>query len=1149
MSRFLPHGLILLLLICPAAIAQRDLTDLPDPDPKAELASFQVLDGFEVNLWASEPDVFKPIQMNWDTEGRLWVACSSLYPQIAPGQEANDQIIVLEDTDRDGTADSSTVFADGLLIPTGILPGDGGCYVANSTEILHLSDTDGDGKADTRRVVLSGFGTEDTHHMIHTFRWGFDGLFYFNQSVYIHSHVETPFGPRRLGGGGIWQYRPENGRLEVFARGFVNPWGHHYDRFGQNFATDGAGFEGVAHVVPGASYTAISNPERFLHGLNPGSPKYCGAVIASGRHLPEEVAGNLVTNDFRANRVVRFALEPDGSSFVSREQTPLIRSSHVGFRPIDVLMGPDGAIYVADWYNPIIQHGEVDFRDDRRDHQRGRIWRITAKDRLLVERPNLTDAPVPALLDSLTAPEGWTREAARQVLKERGPEAVLPALIQWTAALDPTDGEAHLEALWLHQALDQADPTLLASMLGADDPNLRAAAVRVAGAWHDRLSDPVATLAPLVVDDHPRVRLEAVRALALVPDPNAAEVALRALALPVDSTLDYALYLTAVETAPRWLPSVVEGKADLGGPEPLAFALLAVGSSEVMDPLMRLVRSGELPERFEPDALALIGRLGQPDDLRRVFEASLDPAAPVDRRARLLDALAGAARERSVRPSGALDAVADLIANDNAPAAVRAAAARAAGAWTLDPGASGLIGLATGADAPFEARRSALLALAESGNDEARRLVAELAASASPAAVRTGAIEALASFDLNAAAAQAVASLSDAEAGANPSGLVAALANRRGGPEALIAALDGASLPPDAAKLAARAARSVRQDDSSLADALNRAGGLDAAPKPATPEDVASLVADLRTQGDANRGERIYRREEMQCIKCHAIAGAGGKVGPGLESIGASAPDDYLVESLLLPNTAIKEGYHAIVVATDDGRILNGIPIRETADQLVLRDAEGAEIAIPASSIEERALGGSLMPNGLVDPLTRAELLDLAAFLSAMGEPGPFAIGTEVVARSWEVVVPDGPSGEAIRRTGLEEAVANNDPRFSWQTVTTRVSGSLPIDELPSLTPYHQAPPLTIARLWFDTSAEGPVRLRLDSAEGLLVWLDGSPLDPSEVMEPTVSAGRHWLSVVIDRSARSEEGIRVSFEDVPGSPARAQPVTGMGNGS
>ena len=119
-----------------------------------------------------------------------------MYPQIKPGEAPTDKVIVLEDTDNDGKADKSTVFADGLLIPTGVAPGDGGAYVANSTEVLHLKDTDGDGKADTRRIVLSGFGTEDTHHIIHTFRWGNDGRLYINQSIYIHSHVETPLAAR-----------------------------------------------------------------------------------------------------------------------------------------------------------------------------------------------------------------------------------------------------------------------------------------------------------------------------------------------------------------------------------------------------------------------------------------------------------------------------------------------------------------------------------------------------------------------------------------------------------------------------------------------------------------------------------------------------------------------------------------------------------------------------------------------------------------------------------------------------------------------------------------------------------------------------------------------------------------------------------------
>src|SRR5207344_1853994 len=121
-------------------------------------------------------------------------------------QVADDKILVLEDTNGDGYAEKSTVFAEGLLIPTGVIPGHGGVYVSQSTELLHFRDTNGDSKSDQRRIVLSAFGTEDTHHMVHTLRWGPDSCLYFNQSIYIHSHIETPNGVRRLGGGGIWQF-------------------------------------------------------------------------------------------------------------------------------------------------------------------------------------------------------------------------------------------------------------------------------------------------------------------------------------------------------------------------------------------------------------------------------------------------------------------------------------------------------------------------------------------------------------------------------------------------------------------------------------------------------------------------------------------------------------------------------------------------------------------------------------------------------------------------------------------------------------------------------------------------------------------------------------------------------------------------------
>ncbi|HSI32024.1 MAG TPA: PVC-type heme-binding CxxCH protein [Tepidisphaeraceae bacterium] len=239
--------------VVPSAFAQ--------PDPEVERRSFQVAEGFEVTLWAADPMLAKPVQMNFDTGGRLWVATSETYPQLKPGQVADDKVLVLEDTTGAGKADRTTVFARGLLIPTAVLPvGHDGAYVANSTEILHLRDTDGDGKADESKVLLSGFGTEDTHHIIHTFRWGHDGIFYFNQSVYIHSYVETPWGPRKLRAGGTWAFRPETQRLEVFTRGLINHWGHAWDKYGNSFLTDGAGGEGVNYAFPGACFVSLNDP-------------------------------------------------------------------------------------------------------------------------------------------------------------------------------------------------------------------------------------------------------------------------------------------------------------------------------------------------------------------------------------------------------------------------------------------------------------------------------------------------------------------------------------------------------------------------------------------------------------------------------------------------------------------------------------------------------------------------------------------------------------------------------------------------------------------------------------------------------------------------------------------------------------------------
>ncbi|MEN9574481.1 MAG: hypothetical protein RL514_2336 [Verrucomicrobiota bacterium] len=459
----------------PAALLGKAAAAKHTPQPTPE---FTVADGLEVTLWAENPHLAKPIQINFDPQGRLWVASSEVYPQIEPGQAAHDKIVVLEDTKGAGKADKATVFADNMLIPTGLAPGDGGVYVAQSTELLHLKDTDGDGKADVRRVVLSSFGTEDTHHNLHTLRWGPDGRLWMSQSIYTRSEVETPHGVVRLRSGGIFRFEPASQKLEVIFKGWVNAWGHQFDEFGQSFVTDGAGGGGINWGLPGAMYQTYARARRILPSVSPGGyPKFASLEIIRSQHFPADWQGRVVTCDFRANRVTSFSVTEQGAAYITKQETDICRTSNNTFRPIDVKLGPDGALYIADWSNPIINHGEVDFRDPRRDREHGRIWRVSVKGKAGLKNPALTKASTAALLTELLSPNHFNSSQATRLLVEKGAAAVAPELKTWTATLK--EEKQLLAALWIHQALNLPANDLQARLLAANDGRIRAAAVRV----------------------------------------------------------------------------------------------------------------------------------------------------------------------------------------------------------------------------------------------------------------------------------------------------------------------------------------------------------------------------------------------------------------------------------------------------------------------------------------------------------------------------------------------------------------------------------------------------------------------------------------------------------------------------------------------
>jgi azurin len=563
--------------------------DLASEDPRVALERLQVADGYAVSLFASEqqfPEIANPLAMTFDARGRLWVLTSPTYPHYEPGTPPHDKLVILDDTNADGRADKATVFADGLYIPTGFELGDGGVYVAQQPNLMFMRDTNGDDKADERRIILHGFGTEDSHHSIHAFTWDNGGGLHFQEGTFLHSQVETPYGPVRLEEAGVWRYEPRTEKLSVFVSyGFANPWGHVVDRWGQNFISDASG---------GANYfgTAFSGQVPYptkqpaMQTWIPTTMRPTGNIeLVTSRHFPESAQGEfLLCNVIGFNGIKRFKPREDGSGFSGTEIGPLLHSADPNFRPVAQQFGPDGALYVIDWFNPLIGHMQYSLRDPRRSHTRGRVWRITAKGRPLNTPVRIAGVSITEQLELLKVYEDRTRYRARRALRDRPTKEVVAALQTWVARLDASDTnyEHHLaEALWVYQHHDVVEPALLKRLLEAKDYHARAAAVRVLQVWFDRIDGAAATMRRMVQDPAPRVRLEAVRALSFVRTVESAEAALDVLRAPMDYYLQYVLDSTMKTLEPVWKPALSTRGLASDNPAGLAFLLDRLPSSEL----------------------------------------------------------------------------------------------------------------------------------------------------------------------------------------------------------------------------------------------------------------------------------------------------------------------------------------------------------------------------------------------------------------------------------------------------------------------------------------------------------------------------------------------------------------------------------------
>lgn len=1100
--------------------------------PEQSREQFVLADGFEVDLVVSEqdfPEMRNPVALDIDARGRLWVTTNPTYPQYLPGTPPDDKILIYEDTNGDGRADKQTIFADKLHLPIGIALGDGGVYVSQQPDLMFLKDTDGDGKADSRERLLHGFDSADSHHSLSAFTFGPDGALYFQEGTFHHSQIETPRGPQRLKDAGVFRYEPKTEKFGIHVSyNFANPWGHCFDRWGQNFVADASsGFNYFAAAFSGDviyPHKHRQMPQFLVKQWRPTA----GCVIVGNRHFPEAMQGNyLINNTIGFLGTLNYQMSEAESGFKGSPVEPLISSKDTNYRPIDIKFGPDGALYIVDWFNPLIGHMQHNLRDPNRDQSHGRIWRVRYRDNPLTELPQIEGAPIDHVVSLLEHDDNTIRHLARMELRLRDTDQVVAAVNAWLARQvgESSDTEhRRLEALWVMQQHDRVDTELLRQVLDSRDHRARAAATRVLSYWRDRVYQATPWLIALAADDAPRVRLEAVRAASFYADADEGRrIVQAALGKPLDEYLNYVIAETNTTldrrgtarpaTDDRMVRQIAAGEVDDSQIVPQVRAAVARADAAQLGRLADAILRGEYSPANRATALGEVLVASQGKGLR----ATVDVEAAVRRLEEARKSGDADSIVRIAQLAGEWD-VKEMIfplrdaARDPATPAAGVDAALAAMVRFDAPSASDTRGQFLRDDLSAELRLRFAAAVASSSPPQAVRAIAM--AIESGVGPRQG--------DVLVRAARAV------------------LSTQNGLPQ-LTEALKPATLDADTAKLLLRSLFAAEVRTGPLVESLSQTAGIGGPTEPLTAEQRQELVRRIDSQGDPHRGQLIYRRQELNCIQCHAVSGAGGNVGPDLSGIGVNSPTEYLLDSILLPSSTIKEAYLTRQVLTGDGVVVRGVQIDRDDQRLILRDENGREVVIPIDDIEQESEGKSLMPEGLHQLLTQAELVDLVAFLGALGKPGEFAVHSRPTINRWDALV-EVPSG--IRWGEL------TDPQFAgqfeslpdsaWQGVYSLVDGSIPADSIPAQFRDRSVGP-ALLRGQIEVVVAGPIGVRVDGASAARVVIDARRVEADGAIE--LKPGRYPVYLLISEPA-DVQSLTTEVTKPPGSPAQVTVLGG-----
>jgi putative heme-binding domain-containing protein len=973
--------------------------------PQEQQKRFHLPPGFEIQLVAAEPDVQKPINMNFDHAGRLYFSQSVEYPYAAKeGAKPRDTVRVIEGIGRDGRAAKVRVAVDGLNIPIGVLPLYDRLLVFSIPNIYSCRDEDGDGLYEKREVLFGPFGQRDTHGLNNGFTRGLDGWIYACHGFANDSRVRGRDGYEVvMNSGNTYRFRADGSRIEHYTHGQVNPFGLCFDPLGNLYSAD-------CHTLPaymllrGAYYPSFGKPHDGL-GFGPammqhshGSTGIAGIVYYAAEQFPQEYRDTLFIGNPITHCVNHDKLVWHGSTPEAIEQPDFIRCDDPWFRPVDLKLGPDGALYIADFYNRIIGHYEVPLDHPGRDRERGRIWRVVytgTKEKPIepLTPPDLTKLDLDGLIEKLGDGNFVVRTMATHEINDRFGVESYPRIDELLKG-DKLNPLRRSHVMYVH-ASQKKHMDILDRLWQEEESSVRVHAVRsLAGIAKAGSRFPLEGVANGFIcarleDKDATVRRAAAECFGdLSPS----------FALPItgvwkateagDTQLRHALRIAlrgcfahegAYENGlTKRIANAAEHRTlvadvSLGIPHTASAAFLfdylannlqknsqfdeMLGHAVRYLPPERLAEAYKLVEKLREEpagrqrsALVEVHRALQARGTKtpdKIVTWATDVAAKLLASKRERDVAGGIEIARQMKLAAVRPRL-EEIANGNGFESLRPAAIDACVACDAFGSIGMLAGLAGSAKAPMALRQKAAQALGSVNNEAAHRELAVLLAHA-PAQL-------------------------EADIASGLSGQPAAA-------ELLLAAIESGKASPHVLKNAQVAARLRLIKIDALHERIARL----TAALPADDERVRSLIAKRiagfgQAKADVAAGKQAFTQV---CAACHKIGGEGTKIGPDLDGIG-NRGIERMAEDILDPSRNVDQAFRTTIVTTDDGRSINGLALREEGKVLVLADSQGKDVRVPTDNILERTVSPlSPMPANVAEQLSEAEFYQLLAFLLA----------------------------------------------------------------------------------------------------------------------------------------------------------------------